>query len=87
MKHEQPLKDWMARARDDAPPRVDVADAVLRRLHVKGVDAAHEAVPAWPALVAAGAALVSVVIGVGAWNTMTDPLGPWLNELTSWGML
>jgi len=88
MKREQPLKDWMARARDDQAPRPDVADAVLRRLRqAERIGAAARAVPAWPALVAACAALVCVVFGVSAWSSLTDPLESWLGELTSWGMI
>jgi len=87
MKREQPLKDWMAQARDDRPPRLDVADAVLRRLRTERIDCAEPPTPAWPAAVAACAALVCTVLGATAWNAMTDPFDSWLGELTSWGML
>jgi hypothetical protein len=87
MKRENPLKDWMARARDESPPRPDVADAVLRRLRTERAVEVERAIPAWPVAVAACAALVCVVFGISAWSSLTDPLGSWLGELTSWGMI
>lgn len=87
MTRQEPLKQWMARARQERHPQPDVARAVLRRLH-----AAEHRRPlpglswAWPAAAACAAALCAV-LGLTAWNTLGDPLCTWLGELATWGMI
>ena len=63
-----------ARARQEAPPEIDVRDAVLRRL--AEADSTPVAPMAWLSVAAVGAAAWAVILAFPAFAALTDPLGP-----------
>ncbi len=66
------LEELAARARDESPPRTDVAGAVLRELRRPG--SADDRPLAWLAVASVAAAVVAGVFFVALYAAIADPL-------------
>lgn len=80
---------WAARARQEAVPEPQTAEAVMRRLRRPKSPVIVNA-PAWMWVASAAsvaAALVCGVLGYLAWVEMNAPGVAWLQEFSNWGVM
>jgi hypothetical protein len=83
MKNENLLEALSARARDESPPAVDVADRVIARLHASAgrltaeqnlIERITEKPLLWLAAISSALAVPAVVIAIMVYNASTGPL-------------
>jgi hypothetical protein len=76
MKNENLLEALSARARNESPPPVDVADRVIVRLHAEQnlIERITEKPLLWLAAVSSALAVPAVVIAIMVYNASTGPL-------------
>jgi hypothetical protein len=76
MKNENLLEALSARARNESPPTVDVADQVIARLHAEQnlIERITEKPLLWLAAVSSALAVPAVVIAIMVYNASTGPL-------------
>ncbi len=81
------LRRLMARARQERPPRIDVAPAVIAALGNRGPEQPVTLAPlAWVALAAAAIAVPAGLAAVGAWQLISDPLLGLAGDLVWWAL-
>ncbi len=80
---------WAGRARAEAAPEPDVADAVMRRLRRSSAPRVINPPPWMWAVSAASIAAAAVfgVLGYMAWFELDAPGVSLLQEISAWGML
>jgi hypothetical protein len=89
MKAMDRFERWAARARAEAAPEIDVADAVMCRLERPAAPIVISP-PRWmwaTAAASVAAAAVLGVVGYMAWIEMNAPGIALLQELSGWGVM
>jgi hypothetical protein len=76
MRNENILEALSARARNESPPAVDVADRVIARLHAEQnlIERITEKPLLWLAAISSALAVPAVVIAIMVYNASTGPL-------------